>query len=953
MHKTFAAYGLSVVLAATLLSSSARSGEFGGEVLSNQDIVRMTQANIAPATIIAKINSTPNSFDTSTTSIIALQSSDVPNEVITAMMTAPASLRAAPGLTPLDEARFRTELANIASGVEDAKYGALSWLQANREQTLPALRQALGDPRPEMRMAALIALGQMRDAEGLPAMRNLITDSSLQVRHATAKVLAELNDTQAIMAAETALSRPLRDLDGYARLVGYARLTRAAGVLGRVLSTSQEAATRAAAAWAIGEIGRPGIDGRPALEKALESDPDSEVRREAAQAIAKFHDARSARMLEDACRKDYEVRKVALAAMAEYPESVGFLVGVMGLGADQIAADELETARLSLVRLTSQDFGLDGVRWSQWYAENRSRYPSGDAAELSSVSGGSPFPSGFGLPAAPSRPQIDLEAWSIVADSHAIPMAPQVDIGGGVAMPGLPGAGFGPAPEASWRGADGFGPALPPSSTAGATPDLSGFGDGLDAAGGSIGPAGGGSLFRTWSAADDAPAGSSASSSPASASRTEGPAAASDVPEWDDPTAAYGDDEEGYFTSSPSTPTAMPTSPVVSPMPSSPAASPSPSSEPAASPLSGISLSLPGMEGGAASSSSDSGVSGASAFDSPASSAFPDSGSYGGAAGAEPSSSAMSSPYSGNVDTEGEGYYEGNFDDILGLDSSGSQDDLFAVPDTDTATDSFSAPAAGTGFETPAPSSSGSLRPPSSTTASDGFAPAEAPSSGLPGLDGFDGFDGFVTAEPTDSPAGGSTDALGGFDGIAPGYQPADAGTQPSAPPYDMMPSSSDESAATADPLFGDDMFSAPPASDSDASSAPATDFSLPPPTPDPSSEWEGQAQYDATYFDLPDGQSGGATTVSGQDAGDAFSAPPAEIVTSQPEAVPADVYVPTADTSTGIQFAEPTPQFSAPVGGDSFTDPSAPMPPVRPEGTITAPKGKDVPLLGEGMFGR
>ncbi|MCL2001059.1 MAG: HEAT repeat domain-containing protein, partial [Planctomycetes bacterium] len=431
---------------------------FGGEVLANSDVIGLSRANMTPEVIIAKIHSTPNIFDISTRSLIALKENGVSDDVIRAMMV--AAERSSPH-SVMDEGRFRTELENIAGGTPEAKNSGLAWMVANREQSRHALRRSLADSRPEIRAAAAQSLGRTGDRESLPAMRNLLTDPSHLVRAATAQALSDLNDVSAISAAEQAVARQLAPLDGYARLIGHARLTQSAGALGRALESNPDPLSRIAAAWALGEIGRAGIAGRPSLERALQSDPDPWVRREAVLAVAKLHDSQSAALLKDACRRDPEVRKTTLAAMFEYPETAEFLVWVLNLDPDQIAADELETARNSLARLTGQDFGLDGIRWSEWFAANRSRF--GDIPPPISPP-----------PVRPVTPQVDVETWGIVTDSAVIPMAPQV-------------ADLGPPPgrASPFDSVGGFSSSMMPAapspmdfagSSAGLTPSGTGFG---------------------------------------------------------------------------------------------------------------------------------------------------------------------------------------------------------------------------------------------------------------------------------------------------------------------------------------------------------------------------------------------------------------------------------------------------------------------------------------------
>ncbi|MDR2391129.1 MAG: HEAT repeat domain-containing protein [Planctomycetota bacterium] len=415
MTNRFFSASLFAVLLAIAAPPASPAGDARDEVIANNEIIGMARAGLAPDLIVAKIRTSRNAFDLSTRAMIALKENGVADRVIDAMLQAAENQSFQPRL---DAGRLRLELAGISSGNAAAKTAGIAWIAANREQAIPMVRQAVSDAAPEIRSGAILAIGQIGDRDGLPAIRARLTDPAAQVRRAAAQVLYDLKDDVSISAAEQAVARQLSPLDGYARLLGHAKLTRAAAGLGRVLEASGEAADRIAVAWALGEIGRAGIAGRPALENVLASDPDPQVRREAAEAVAKFGDTRSAVSLQDSCRKDPAIRNTTLAALANYPEATEFLIGVMNLGPDQITADELETARASLYRLTSEDFGLDGRRWTDWFVSRsglpRTGVDSGLARNRDGVS-------------SRLNRDVDIAAWGIVADSSGIPMAPQVD----------------------------------------------------------------------------------------------------------------------------------------------------------------------------------------------------------------------------------------------------------------------------------------------------------------------------------------------------------------------------------------------------------------------------------------------------------------------------------------------------------------------------------------------
>ena len=91
---------LVVALAASLLAAPS-TALFAQETLSNQSVVEMVKAGLSERVIIAKIRTSPTSFDTSTDALIALKKNGVPEKVIEAIMspTGPAPAAAA-GASP-------------------------------------------------------------------------------------------------------------------------------------------------------------------------------------------------------------------------------------------------------------------------------------------------------------------------------------------------------------------------------------------------------------------------------------------------------------------------------------------------------------------------------------------------------------------------------------------------------------------------------------------------------------------------------------------------------------------------------------------------------------------------------------------------------------------------------------------------------------------------------------
>lgn len=1005
-----------LALAAVLFAASAAGA---GERMTNADVIDMARAGIAPDLIVAKIQASAAAFDTSTRAILQLNENGVGDAVIKAMLAAPSAGQAGGASAE----RLRAELANAASPIPETREAAIAWMLANRAAVVPDLRSYLSEANPGNRAAAALALGRLGDVDSVGAIRNLLTDPDAEARKSAAQALALLNDQPAMTAAEQAIQRQVEPLDGFIRLVGYGRLTQASERLGQILAGNPSTANRAAAAWALGEIGRAGLAGRPALENALASDAEPEVRREAALALARYNDSASAASLQNACRADPAVRKTTLAALADYPEAVEFLVGVMALGPDQIAADESETARASLVRLTGQDFGLDGQRWNEWFAANRARFAAGPAASQPGVAVPALSPVAAPPPAGqPGHGNLDMmEAWSIIADSSAIPTAPlSGEAGGGAPAPGgvpsLPFDAFGsgsggsawdaPLPPAatSWVGGDvsgsasasapGSGAAFAPAAGAGgmSVPTLIPDTDIPDedrafSSGALGGGASGNAGLRTWSSDPKRVR----SDSGAAARPAPTPAAGDDnIPGWasafepvrsnlsgqpagGDPFASGALDDDPFAAPPPA---ARPLAPVRreerAQQQHAAGAAPAFSAEPAADAQahpadrytpapSGISLPLPPMMGGpapsapapaggddpfAASSGSDPFAmpSEGDPFAAPAD--FPAA-----ATTASPGTAAMDDPYADWSST------------LQDADPSAGQDVWREVP-YDAAASAFDAVGEPTAPLVPGESSPFDM-PSSSSAASSSFdepSPFDAPAS----LDASSSFD-----EPSPSPFDAPETDAPAVIGETPDFSSDMDAIDASLP---VAPASPSE--ATADPGYRSDLFVEPEpgqivVTDDDplgrpiaAPATPAAPVSAPDPTEpspfDAPPEFGDEPEAAAPLVVEPPAAAPAAKSSSKSTAKP--SAAPATKSTARSTAKqepfksssPAPVPPPPqpdrpAAASPQSQYLAPPPGSAGDGGG--FMDPSKPLPPVRPEGTIAAPTGKDVPLLGEGFF--
>jgi HEAT repeat protein len=151
-------------------------------------------------------------------------------------------------------------------------------------QALEPLILALKDPDREVRAMAAEALGLLHDKRALAPLLAALRDKEWEVQDRATKALGELGDVRAVDPLVGVLQDP--DLSARAaRSLGKLKDKRATSALIKELQYGGHGGHRAAAAWALGELGdRRGVE---PLVSALK-DPERLVREEAAKALEKL-----------------------------------------------------------------------------------------------------------------------------------------------------------------------------------------------------------------------------------------------------------------------------------------------------------------------------------------------------------------------------------------------------------------------------------------------------------------------------------------------------------------------------------------------------------------------------------------------------------------------------------------------------------------------------------------
>jgi HEAT repeat protein/beta-lactamase regulating signal transducer with metallopeptidase domain len=200
------------------------------------------------------------------------------------------------------------------------------------ESVMGALAEALRDPVPAVREAAVQALGNAKDSVAVRALMEVLrSDESPSVRRSAAWALGEIGDDLALPALTEALTKD-RDVEvrrNAASALGSIDSPRATSALIQALEHDTNASVRQHAAEALANIEDPAaVD---ALIRVLDRDDNPGVKREVISAIDNLDAARAVPAVSGALRdSDAAVRRAAADALGsmEDDEAVPALMAV-------------------------------------------------------------------------------------------------------------------------------------------------------------------------------------------------------------------------------------------------------------------------------------------------------------------------------------------------------------------------------------------------------------------------------------------------------------------------------------------------------------------------------------------------------------------------------------------------------------------------------------------------
>jgi len=351
---TIAALVLGVV---TADATAAAEPEAVGELLTNDDIIKLHKAGVAAEFILLKIKNSECRFDMATEEMISITEAEVPLEVQREMWRLVLLSKGKGAL------EIRLIIQRFLGGPDEYKRGLREARLAGKRAVLELIRFMIADNNHQIRAGCAESLMLIGDKRALGPLMGMLDDREASVRDKVAKAVATLAEKDTAAKLMARMTKKPFGLDGYVLALGHMKEKRALDPIVKVLKSTAPGADRAAAAYALGLLGDKA--GLKPLRNAVADDAIPEVRISAAKALVRFADKEALRAILKSIDRFPDTR-ADLASLVRHWKEEKSVEALIELLRDK-DKNVQNAAWASLKTLTGSALGRDHEAWQSWW----------------------------------------------------------------------------------------------------------------------------------------------------------------------------------------------------------------------------------------------------------------------------------------------------------------------------------------------------------------------------------------------------------------------------------------------------------------------------------------------------------------------------------------------------------------------------------------------------------
>ncbi len=379
--RRIAALTVTVIVALASTALCQQSKDILGEILTNDDVIKLTRAGINEELILLKIRSSKCKFDMSTDEMVRTKSGRLKDEKEVPEDGVQVSDRVMQALwqrwsSSATSGKMEVDLwvQSFMTSQEDWDR-AVRWFKQKGVAAVPDLiRHLITNEHQQIRSGCAAALMEIGDKRALPPLVSALDDRSAPVRATAAKAVAELGTDETAARLLVKLERKAAGLDGYILALSHRREKVAVLPILKVLRSTAPSDDRAAAAYGLGLIGDKSAG--ESLMEAVADDKVAIVRIAATKALVHIAPALDPVLKEE--KKPTTVTAI-IKAIDRYPDSRADLAVQLRHWRDKRTVEALiellrdtdknvqNAAYESVKLLTGEAFGLDYDRWNSWW----------------------------------------------------------------------------------------------------------------------------------------------------------------------------------------------------------------------------------------------------------------------------------------------------------------------------------------------------------------------------------------------------------------------------------------------------------------------------------------------------------------------------------------------------------------------------------------------------------